>query len=123
MPSRNELIAAHDFRPTGGTSGEWETIIRRIGGSPERAEDVLAVVDFGTDGGGMVTDGNGKLIEVAGRLEVLAGQAVKDTDDWVVDGSVYRTVGLPTSFDGATKTVNLVQRIGRIAAKPRTRGR
>lgn len=123
MPSRNEQIAAIDFRPDGGTAGEWETVIRRVGGQADRAENVQAVVEFDADGGGMTTDGNGKLIEIAGRLEVSADQAVSDSDDWVINGSVYRTIGLPTSFDGGTKTVNLTKRISRIAAQPRTRGR
>lgn len=125
MPSRNEQIAAHDFRPSGGTAGEWETVVRRIGGSDVRTENVLAVVEFDADGGGLTTDQNGKMIEILGRLEVAADQAVLDSDDWVIqDGpfaGVYRASGLPTSGDGATKTINLTKRIGRITARARTR--
>lgn len=121
MPSRNEQIAAHDFRPSGGTAGEWETVVRRIGGSADRTENVLAVVEFDADGGGLTTDQNGKMIEILGRLEVAADQAVLDSDDWVVNGKVYRASGVPTSFDGATKTINLVQRIPKVTSGLRTR--
>jgi hypothetical protein len=127
MPSRLGEIKAHDFRPTGGTAELWETVIRRIGGQPDRTEDVQAVVDFDTEGGGLAQDQNGKAIEIVGRLEIAATQAATDSDSWVIqDGpfaGVYRAAGLPTSGDGGTKTVNLVKRIGRIATQPRTRGR
>lgn len=121
MPSRLAQIKAHDFRPTGGTAELWEEVIRRIGGQADRTEPVLAVVEFDTDGGGMVADQNGKMIEILGRLEVAADQDVLDSDAWVINGSVYRASGVPTSFDGATKTINLVQRIPKVTSGLRTR--
>lgn len=121
MPSRLGEMKAHDFRPTGGTAEVWQTVIRRIGGQADRTEPVLAVVEFDQDGGGMTSDKNGKLIEIGGRLEIAATQDVTDADDWVIDGSVYRTIGLPTSFDGGTKTVNLTKRISRVTQQSRTR--
>lgn len=125
MPSRIDQLAAHDFRSTGGTAEVWEDVIRRIGGNAETAETVPAVVVFANDGGGLLVNVNGKLVEISGRLEVAADQAVTAEDSWVIaDGpfaGVYRSVGLPTSGDGGTKTVNLTKRIGKIAGQPRVR--
>ena len=125
MPSRLDQLAAHDFRPTGGTAEAWEDVIRRIGGNAETTETVSAVVVFATDGGGLVTGPNGKLVSIVGRIEVAATQEVTARDTWVIqDGpnaGVYQQMGLPTAGDGGTKVVNLEKRISQIAGHPKIR--
>lgn len=120
MPSPLDNVAAADYARMPEV---MQTVTRRIGGDPEQTEPVEAVVEIDTQGGGLTSNNNGQMTEVAGRLEIPADQANSGSDQWVIDGVVYKQNGVSTSKDGGSQTIELTHRRNRIAAEPKTRNR
>lgn len=119
MPSRFDTIAADEFDRC--FSEFKETVIRRIGGSPERTEDVEAVVSLDDAGGGLVSDGRGQMVEFGGTMEIPATQASTAFDHWVIGGELYHQIGEATGKDGGSQTVVFTKRKGHTSREPRVR--
>ena len=128
MPSQFETVHAAEF--SSAFAEFRETVIRRIGGRSDRTEEVEAIVELDSAAatlsasrGGLIDNDAGEYIEVGAVLEVAADQETNMNDSWVVCGRVYRTLGMPPGSDAASKTILLVDRVGRRHREPRVSSR
>lgn len=119
MPSRFDTQQATDW--TRAFDEFKEEVIRRIGGDAHKTQPVQAIVDLDGSGatGRLVADLTGERFEADGFLELSLDQEVHERDTWVVRGAVYRTVGLPESQDGGSKTLGITKRTDRTRKQPR----
>lgn len=122
MASQFESTAAAEFTRSFLTPF-GQTVIRRIGGQADRTEDVEAIVEIDTEGGGLNASNTGQYTEVRGTLEVAADQANSGFDSWVIDGQVFTQVGEATGKDGGSQTITITRRMTRVAREPKARNR